>query len=170
MEAEISDEVDKNSRNQEENKKSDGEEEKREEFVVDVKGDVNNGGSRNSESSRSEKMCRICHFGSEEYEIVLLGCDCRGELGFAHLHCAEVWFAQRRDRLCEICGKTAKNITSINAEETSILVMEMRLVAASLDASRERSRRCQKSLCNFLMACLVLAFVLPWFFRGMDVF
>ncbi|KAL2496763.1 RING-CH-type domain-containing protein [Forsythia ovata] len=70
-------------------------------------------------------------------------------------------------RLCEICGKTVKNITS-NLEDSSIFMMEwneMRMVATTLDTSQESSRRCKKSMSNFLMACSILAFVLPWFFR-----
>lgn len=79
------------------------------------------------------------------------------------------------DRLCEICGKTAKNVHVIignETEEGSISMMEwdeMRLAAASLEGSDERSRRCKKSFCNFVMGCLVLAFILPWFLRGIDV-
>ncbi|KAG8386784.1 hypothetical protein BUALT_Bualt03G0184900 [Buddleja alternifolia] len=78
-----------------------------------------------------------------------------------------------KGELCEICGKMAKNISSNNAEESSILMMEdwneMRMVVATLDASRESSRRCKQTFCNVLLACLVLAFLLPWFFRGIDM-
>ncbi|KAL2529053.1 E3 ubiquitin-protein ligase [Forsythia ovata] len=65
--------------------------------------------------------------------------------------------------LCEICGKTVKNKTS-NLEDTSIFMMEwnkMRIVATTLDTSQECSLWCKKSLCNLLMASLVLAFVYP---------
>ncbi|KAL2529031.1 uncharacterized protein Fot_21632 [Forsythia ovata] len=66
-------------------------------------------------------------------------------------------------KLCEICGKTVKNKTS-NLEDTSIFMMEwnkMRIVATTLDTSQECSLWCKKSLCNLLMASLVLAFVYP---------
>ncbi|XP_022870737.1 uncharacterized protein LOC111389976 [Olea europaea var. sylvestris] len=127
--------------------------------------------SRNDENLKAEKVCRIYHFGNEKTssgnsEVISLGCDCKGELGFSHRHCAETSFGQRDNRLCEICGKTV-NITS-NLEDTSIFMMErneMRLISTTLDTSRESCSPCKKSLCNFLMACLVLAFVLPWFFR-----
>ncbi|KAI3465851.1 hypothetical protein Pfo_022514 [Paulownia fortunei] len=199
MEAEIRDQVNKTSKNPEETKvavakgssgepvcgengdsrakTSDGERAAAEgkkasncEVVIDIKSGVV------GESSKAEKICRICHFGSElssgGSELIPLGCDCRGELGVSHQHCAQVWFSQKRNRLCEICGKTAKNINSNNAEDTAIFMMEwneMRLVAATLDSSRESSRRCKQSFCNFLLGCLVLAFVLPWFLRGMDI-
>ncbi|KAI3457121.1 hypothetical protein Pfo_013784 [Paulownia fortunei] len=140
--------------------------------------DIKEGGvgrSRNSKNSKAEKVCRICHFGTEpssrELELIPLGCDCKGELGSSHQHCAEAWFSQKGDRLCEICGKTAKNISN-NAEETSIFMMEwdeMRLMAASLDTSQESSRRCKQSFCNLLLACLVLAFLMLWFFRGINI-
>lgn len=56
-----------------------------------------NGGSRNGESS---KLCRICHFGEDEdsQQLISLGCDCRGELGFSHRNCAVVWFSQKGNR------------------------------------------------------------------------
>ncbi|KAL2496784.1 RING/FYVE/PHD zinc finger superfamily protein [Forsythia ovata] len=128
--------------------------------------------SRNDENLKVEKVCRICHFGNEKTisgssEVISHGCDCKGELGFSQKHCAETWFGQRENRLCEICGKTVKNITS-NLEDSSIFMMEwneMRMVATTLDTSQESSRRCKKSMSNFLMACSILAFVLPWFFR-----
>ncbi|KAL0306785.1 UNVERIFIED_CONTAM: hypothetical protein Sradi_6095800 [Sesamum radiatum] len=107
----------------------------------------------------------------EELELVPLGCDCKGELGFTHPRCAEAWFGQKGDRECEICGKTAANVRE-NGEETSIFMMEwneMRAVVASLDGSRESSRRCKQSFCNLLLACLVLAFLLLWFFRGISI-
>ncbi|KAL2512293.1 RING-CH-type domain-containing protein [Abeliophyllum distichum] len=99
--------------------------------------------SKIDENLKAQKVCRICHFGlsSAKHAVPSI--------------------------LCEICGKIVKNITS-NLEDTSIFMMEwneMRLAATTLDTSQESSHRCKKSLSNFLMACLVLAFVLPWFFR-----
>ncbi|KAL0399701.1 UNVERIFIED_CONTAM: hypothetical protein Sradi_2313400 [Sesamum radiatum] len=67
--------------------------------------------------------------------------------------------------------KTAANVRD-NEEEMSIFMMEwneMRAMAASLDASRESSRRCKQSFCNLVLACMVLAFLLLWFFRGINI-
>lgn len=144
---------------------------------IDIKGDVINGVSRNSESTRAERICRICHFGdessSEGSELIELGCDCKGELGWSHQQCAEAWFLQKGDRRCEICGAMAKNVDNKSAEDTSIFLMEwneMRLVAATLDDSDQASsRRCKKHLCRVLAICLVLAFLLPWLFKGIHV-
>ncbi|KAL2529060.1 uncharacterized protein Fot_21661 [Forsythia ovata] len=104
--------------------------------------------SRKDENLKAEKDCRICHLGNEKTisgssEVISLGCDCKGELGFSHRHCAETWFGQRENRLCEICGKTVKNITN-NLEDNSIFMMEwneMRLAATTLDTSQESSHR-----------------------------
>ncbi|XP_011082985.1 E3 ubiquitin-protein ligase MARCH11-like [Sesamum indicum] len=143
------------------------------ERLVDVKG----GGLVDGGGCNTERVCRICHFGREAslfrgLELVALGCDCKGELGFTHRRCAEAWFSQKGDsRECEICGKTAANVRD-DGEETSIFMMEwneMIAVAASLDASRDSSRRCKQSFCNLLLACLVLAFLLLWFFRGINI-
>ncbi|XP_011098376.1 E3 ubiquitin-protein ligase MARCH3-like [Sesamum indicum] len=181
MEAETPDQVNKTSRNSKRTKVSEamnwadeaagGEKDVEEgkkalegDFVVDV--------SRNSGNSKeAEKVCRICHL-SEDSELVLLGCDCRGELGVVHRDCAEAWFLQKGNRLCEICGKMAKNVRSNNREDATALEIEsneMRLVAATLDTADESSRRCKRSFCNLLLGCLLLAFVLPWLLRGIDM-
>lgn len=67
--------------------------------------------------------------------------------------------------MCEICGQTAKSITGVG----DIRFMEEwneRFVRSG-SISDERRRGCWRGqpFCNFLMACLVVAFVLPWFFR-----
>lgn len=81
-------------------------------------------------------------------------------------------------RVCEICGKTAKNTNNNNdnnnddggdGEMLRMEMNEMRMVIEAIDSSSERNRRCKISFCNFLLGCLLLAFVLPWFFRGIDV-
>ncbi|KAF3451294.1 hypothetical protein FNV43_RR07389 [Rhamnella rubrinervis] len=73
-----------------------------------------------------ERICRICHLSSDQspdrttattvnstVNLIHLGCGCKDELGIAHGHCAEAWFKLKGNRLCEICGETAKNITGV---------------------------------------------------------
>ncbi|GMP54825.1 hypothetical protein CsSME_00019862 [Camellia sinensis var. sinensis] len=148
--------------------------------IIDVKcgggGDGGAGSSYSDEGLRAEKVCRICHMSlSEENSelLIQLGCGCKGELGVSHPHCAQTWFKHKGNRQCEICGKTAKNITGIQDTRIVMEWNEMRLMGmrssaanpSSSSLSREGSRRCRPSFCNFLLACLVLAFILPWFFR-----
>lgn len=119
----------------------------------------------------NQRVCRICHLNAKEsgkncIELIELGCGCKGELGVAHLHCAEAWFKVRGNRLCEICSETVKNITGVG----DVRFMEEWSESQSGETaalSAGGSRRCLggQPLCNFLMACLVIAFVLPWFFR-----
>ncbi|CAA0832901.1 RING/FYVE/PHD zinc finger superfamily protein [Striga hermonthica] len=132
--------------------------ERRSSFVIDVKRD-------------SQRICRICHLSAKESgktspELIELGCGCKGELGVAHSHCAEAWFRLKGNRLCEICGETAENITVLNDAGFMEEWNESRL-ADTFSSPPEGNRRCLhgQPLCNFLMACLVIAFVLPWFFR-----
>ncbi|KAK2965329.1 hypothetical protein RJ640_013792 [Escallonia rubra] len=58
--------------------------------------DVN---KRGNGSFGGEKVCRICHLGSESSaevsDLVQLGCGCKDELGVSHLRCAETWFKQK---------------------------------------------------------------------------
>ncbi|XP_009790974.1 uncharacterized protein LOC107785807 isoform X1 [Nicotiana tabacum] len=124
------------------------------------------------ENQGMEKVCRICHLNEESKEIIELGCDCKAELGICHRHCAEAWFNQRGNRLCEICGKTAKNVET-RLQESRIMVVEWNQRAVEARSSYITSTiqqngcrwRCQQSCCNFLLACFVMAFTLPWFFR-----
>ncbi|KAL1826835.1 hypothetical protein ACET3Z_005247 [Daucus carota] len=137
--------------------------------VIDVK---------TGESSDVEWVCRICHLSSEqsletaststqnERELIQLGCGCKDELGAAHSYCAEAWFKLKGNRLCEICGQTAKNITGI-ADNRFMEEWNNRILSGYGIRSSERNGGCWRGqpFCNFLMACLVIAFVLPWFFR-----
>ncbi|KAL0407441.1 UNVERIFIED_CONTAM: hypothetical protein Slati_4058000 [Sesamum latifolium] len=118
-----------------------------------------------------QRVCRICHLSAKEsgknsLELMELGCGCKGELGVAHSLCAEAWFRVRGNRLCEICGETAKNVVGVGDNGFMEEWNENRS-AESGTGSPDGSRRCLRGqpLCNFLMACLVIAFVLPWFFR-----
>ncbi|CAH9081179.1 unnamed protein product [Cuscuta epithymum] len=120
--------------------------------------------------------CRICQLSEREEEsmktkknvmdLIELGCGCKGDLRFAHLRCAEAWFKLRGNRFCEICGEIAKNVTRVG---NANFMEEWSDGRNPGDGGRpgERSRDCRErqSFCNFLMGCLVLAFVLPWFFR-----
>lgn len=127
--------------------------------------------SSNDLVGENQKLCRICHLSAKEsgktsLELSELGCGCKGELGVAHLHCAEAWFRIRGNRLCEICGQTAKNITGVGDNAFMVEWHENRPADTGAGSS-DGGRRCLRGqpLCNLLMACLVIGFVLPWFFR-----
>ncbi|KAH7544991.1 hypothetical protein FEM48_Zijuj01G0044900 [Ziziphus jujuba var. spinosa] len=131
-----------------------------------------------------EKICRICHLTSDQspdrptttttttttvksaVDLIHLGCGCKGELGMAHRHCAEAWFKLKGNRLCEICGETAKNISGVGDSRFMNEWNERTFTRSSINSSGN-SGGCWRGqpFCNFLMACLVIAFVLPWFFR-----
>ncbi|TKY74769.1 queuine tRNA-ribosyltransferase subunit QTRTD1 [Spatholobus suberectus] len=133
------------------------------------------------ENSEGERICRICHLTSGQLsdatavgtansatsaDLIHLGCACKDELGIAHVHCAEAWFKLKGNRLCEICGEAAKNVSGV----TSNGFMEEWNERRFMDNDGNSSHRvvgCWRGqpFCNFLMACLVIAFVLPWFFR-----
>jgi len=65
-------------------------------------------------------------------------------------------------RICEICGEIAKNVTGVG---DAVFLEEWN--DRDTDNSSGESPTCWRSqpLCNFLMACMVVAFILPWFFR-----
>ncbi|KAG5131043.1 hypothetical protein AAZX31_13G210300 [Glycine max] len=133
------------------------------------------------ENSEGERVCRICHLTSvqsldettvgtassaKSADLIQLGCACKDELGIAHAHCAEAWFKLKGNRSCEICGETAENVFGV----TNHGFMEKWNERRFMDDDGNSSHRfggCWRGqpFCNFLMACLVIAFVLPWFFR-----
>ncbi|XP_020571170.1 uncharacterized protein LOC110018247 [Phalaenopsis equestris] len=125
--------------------------------------------------SEGYKICRICHLSpelaesaAEGWDQIQIGCGCKGDLGFAHSRCAEAWFRVKRNRICEICGLTAKNI--VGEEDSSF--MKLWNEGTSLDANNNPNLQVRasylisKSFCNFFLSLLVLAIVLPWFFRA----
>ncbi|XP_075477070.1 uncharacterized protein LOC142518219 [Primulina tabacum] len=129
--------------------------------------DVN---SRDS-SRENYRVCRICHLSSKEsgktlMDLIELGCECKGELEAVHQDCGEAWFGVRGNRLCEICGETAKNIKGVGNNEFMEEWNDNRSCDTSNNSS-DNNRRCLRGqpLCNFLMACLVIAFIILWFFR-----
>lgn len=68
--------------------------------------DLSGGGE---ESDNGQRICRICHFGSDQYsdrvsgksvsvDLIEIGCKCKNELGLSHFHCVEAWFKLRGNR------------------------------------------------------------------------
>ncbi|GMI72315.1 hypothetical protein like AT5G45775 [Hibiscus trionum] len=136
--------------------------------VIDINGSV--GGKRRlKESYDGERVCRICHLTSEQsYEctdsmsttaastdLIQLGCACKDELGIAHSHCAEAWFKLKGNRMCEICGQSAKNITGVR-DSRFIEDWHDRGSTSGIIISLDQRPRCWQGqpFCNFLMACL----------------
>lgn len=129
--------------------------------------DAKEGGeAAHSSGDDAESVCRVCHLSSDSRsnsgDLINIGCSCKEDLGIAHRQCAEAWFKIRGNRLCEICGETAKNVVGVG---DAVFLEEWN--DRDADNSSGESTRCWRSrpLCNFLMACMVVAFILPWFFR-----
>ncbi|XP_060176458.1 uncharacterized protein LOC132606829 [Lycium barbarum] len=123
-----------------------------------------------------ERDCRICHLslvdiGVESGVAIELGCSCKDDLAAAHKHCAETWFKIKGNKTCEICNSIARNVvgpTDIESaqqtNETNALATNA--AAAQVSASSE-SRTCLNGhrFLNFLLACMVFAFVISWLFH-----
>ncbi|KAI4372011.1 hypothetical protein MLD38_010299 [Melastoma candidum] len=154
-------------------------------FVIDIRPRKAPGGC-----FEGEKICRICHLSSEQAldsnmpkvvaagkisraasfgaELILLGCGCKDDLGTAHRHCAEAWFKLKGNRFCEICGESAKHVSGVGDSRFMEEGHDERGIASTSMSLSERGADCwrRQPFCNFLMACLVMAFVLPCFFRA----
>ncbi|KAL5740485.1 hypothetical protein ACOSP7_029368 [Xanthoceras sorbifolium] len=124
----------------------------------------------------AEKDCRICQLGleSNSHESgapIQLGCSCKDDLAAAHRQCAEAWFKIRGNKICEICHSIARNVagaTEIEAAEQSNETSNAAAttaVSASTPHGETRSLWQGHRFLNFLLACMVFAFVISWLFH-----
>ncbi|KAF2288603.1 hypothetical protein GH714_009066 [Hevea brasiliensis] len=123
-----------------------------------------------------ERDCRICHLGleSNSYESgvpIELGCSCKDDLAAAHKQCAEAWFKIKGNKTCEICHSIARNVVGVNeiemiehSNETNNSTA-VAAVPASTHHSETRSFWHGHRFLNFLLACMVFAFVISWLFH-----
>lgn len=117
--------------------------------------------------SRSEKECRICHLTLETNQeagaSIVLGCSCKDDLAAAHKQCAEAWFKIKGNRTCEICGSTARNVVGI--ENTDFMDQWNEGSTSTPPPTEPRSFWRGHRFLNFLLACMVFAFVISWLFH-----
>lgn len=148
---------------------------------VEAAADLENGGGGvvvvSVHSAKVNRSCRICHLsfdgsGSnpESGFTIELGCSCKDDLAAAHKHCAEAWFRIRGNKTCEICGSTARNVVGVNEVELIEQWNEANESAATsappLQHPVETRRFWQgHRFLNFLLACMVFAFVISWLFH-----
>ncbi|GLT89490.1 hypothetical protein SLE2022_074690 [Rubroshorea leprosula] len=128
--------------------------------------------------TKVERDCRICHLGleSNSHESgvpIELGCSCKNDLAAAHKQCAEVWFKIRGNKTCEICHSVARNVvgvTEIEATEqsnetTNSTGTAAAAVSTSVPHSDSRSFWQGHRFLNFLLGCMVFAFIISWLFH-----
>ncbi|KAM3340738.1 hypothetical protein CQW23_21166 [Capsicum baccatum] len=123
-----------------------------------------------------ERDCRICHLslvssGPESGIAIELGCSCKDDLAAAHRHCAEAWFKIKGNKTCEICNSIACNVVGPNDVESGQQTNESSAVATSATSApvsaTSETRTCLNGhrFLNFLLACMVFAFVISWLFH-----
>ncbi|KAL5568946.1 hypothetical protein UlMin_025521 [Ulmus minor] len=126
--------------------------------------------------SKDERDCRICHLSMDatnhESGIPIeLGCSCKDDLAAAHKHCAEAWFKIKGNKTCEICGSTAQNVAGVNEAEAAEQWNEANDTATTTPATapvhpaETRNFWQGHRFLNFLLACMVFAFVISWLFH-----
>lgn len=125
--------------------------------------------------AKVEKDCRICHMGleSESHESgppIELGCSCKEDLAAAHKNCAEAWFKIKGNRTCEICHSIARNVYSPNEDLTEHVSENNNATASSTLSTAVPTAETQRfwhghRFLNFLLACMVFAFVISWLFH-----
>lgn len=126
--------------------------------------------------AKVERDCRICHLSldatNHESGIPIeLGCSCKEDLAAAHKQCAEAWFKIKGNKTCEICGSTARNVVGVNDAELAEQWNEANdtvmptAVATTAQPAENRNFWQGHRFLNFLLACMVFAFVISWLFH-----
>ncbi|KAK4376066.1 hypothetical protein RND71_006743 [Anisodus tanguticus] len=132
-------------------------------------------------NNKEEKSCRICHLsllkcggiGDDDQLLepsggmaIELGCSCKGDLAAAHKQCAETWFKIKGNTICEICGATAVNIIGGQVSEASnATATTMGAPSGPVVLSETRRFWHGRRIMNFLLACMIFAFVISWLFH-----
>ncbi|XP_050386004.1 uncharacterized protein LOC126802420 [Argentina anserina] len=129
-----------------------------------------------SHVAKVKRDCRICHLSMDatnhESGIPMeLGCSCKEDLAAAHKQCAEAWFKIKGNKICEICCSTARNVVGVNEadlaeqwNEANDTAMPPAPVATTQPAENRNFWQGHRFL-NFLLACMVFAFVISWLFH-----
>ncbi|KAL1196996.1 hypothetical protein V5N11_024793 [Cardamine amara subsp. amara] len=125
--------------------------------------------------SQSERDCRICHMSLDAANLesgvpIELGCSCKADLAAAHKHCAETWFKIKGNKICEVCGSIAGNVVGtveVESEENNETngVVNQALRTSGPRLVEGRSFWQGHRFLNFLLACMVFAFVISWLFH-----
>ncbi|KAM0053780.1 putative Zinc finger, RING-CH-type, Zinc finger, RING/FYVE/PHD-type [Helianthus debilis subsp. tardiflorus] len=132
----------------------------------------------------SSKDCRICHLGLVEGDDAIeLGCCCKNDLAAAHKHCAETWFKIKGNKTCEICNSIVSNLVEMpmpcSTHHVAVLDVNLEAAATPHESLTTTTRGgglgrgggggggCINGhrLLNFILACLVFAFVISWLFH-----
>ncbi|KAH1226583.1 hypothetical protein GmHk_11G033207 [Glycine max] len=132
-----------------------------------------------------KRNCRICYLSMDmdmtnhnnesagnAMTPIELGCSCKEDLAAAHKHCAEAWFKVKGNKVCEICGSIARNVTVVAEVQTNEQWNEANNNASMVPpptgpAPQAETRHLWQSqrFLNFILSCLVLAFVISWLFH-----
>ncbi|KAJ3668905.1 hypothetical protein LUZ60_010855 [Juncus effusus] len=142
-------------------------------FETDLESGVVETEINKASPDKSEKICRICHLSLVESSGpetgIVLGCSCKDDLAAAHRQCAETWFKIKGNKTCEICGSTARNV--IGSGETEFIDQwnessnnNNNTTNSSVGNESRRFWQGHRFL-NFLLACMVFAFVISWLFH-----
>ncbi|KAL3826068.1 hypothetical protein ACJIZ3_022097 [Penstemon smallii] len=149
--------------------------------LSDCSVDIESGGEKKVNldlDSVIERDCRICHLSLVRSSpgsgvAIELGCSCKDDLAAAHKQCAETWFKIKGNKTCEICNSIARNVVGPNDIEALLQASEStEAIAASTSSSTQVSSASENRSClnghrflNFLLACMVFAFVISWLFH-----
>ncbi|XP_058783646.1 uncharacterized protein LOC131658358, partial [Vicia villosa] len=127
-----------------------------------------------------KRDCRICHLSMdmnnhdkhESESPIELGCSCKDDLAAAHKQCAETWFKIKGNKTCEICGSIASNVAGHHVVGVEMTEQWNEVNDASMlppteptATSETRSFSRGQWFMNFILVCMVFAFIFCWLFH-----
>ncbi|XP_064966286.1 uncharacterized protein LOC135613156 [Musa acuminata AAA Group] len=129
---------------------------------------------------KAARECRICYLAlensaSESGPPIVLGCSCKHDLAVAHERCAQTWFEAKGNRICEICGSTAKNVVPSGdaasteqmneGDDPAMAPAQPSSSSSSSSSSSDRSLWRRQCFLNFLLTFLVFLCAFSWLYH-----
>ncbi|CAN1257205.1 hypothetical protein LINPERPRIM_LOCUS9543 [Linum perenne] len=113
--------------------------------------------------------CRICHLSLDEESGGLpieLGCSCKDDLAASHRHCAEAWFKIKGNVAGPTEAETAVDQWSEGNDQAAVAAAAA-ATSGNPQAESNPARHFWQGhrFLNFLLACMVFAFVISWLFH-----
>ncbi|KAI3474161.1 hypothetical protein Pfo_028949 [Paulownia fortunei] len=106
-----------------------------------------------------ERDCRICHLSLVSIGVFF----CKDDLAAAHKHCAETWFKIKGNNCTHVVGPN--DIEAVQQASESSAVAATTSSAPAPSAAETRTCLNGHRFLNFLLACMVFAFVISWLFH-----
>ena len=110
--------------------------------------------SHHEDTKEHQKECRIC-LSTEDGDLMVQPCMCKGSLQWAHVSCLQSWVHERRQLLCEICKSTYKEEYLPTLENELYTRHSQSTMESGQPTAEDRSRR-RRMLKTFVIVTVIV--------------